>query len=129
MTRVMVVADHGSPMASLTHTLDGIRDVEIVRHASVRGPLGPMVAKLAPDLVIVDDVHWPALILDRVAELRHHAPDTAVVVLTPHPDAPWLADALRAGAAVAATNLDGTTLSRFLHEVMDDARGPMPLVA
>jgi DNA-binding NarL/FixJ family response regulator len=121
MTRVMVVADCGTPMASLTTALARIDHLDIVRHASARGPLGPMVRKLEPDLVFIDEVHWPALILTRVAELREHAPRAAIVVLTSHPDAPWLADALRAGAtAVATTELDHPTLARLVGEVLTE---------
>jgi DNA-binding NarL/FixJ family response regulator len=131
MTRVMVVADCGTPMATLTTALARIRHVDIVRHASARGPLGPMVRKLEPDLVFIDEVHWPALILHRVAELREHAPGAAIVVLTSHPDAPWLADALRAGAtAVASTKLDQPTLARLVGEVLSEpSRSPTPVAA
>jgi DNA-binding NarL/FixJ family response regulator len=119
MTRVMVVADCGTPMASLTTALARMAHVDIVRHASARGPLGPMVRKLEPDLVFIDEVQWPALILTRIAELREHAPEAAIVVLTSHPEAPWLGDALRAGAAaVAPTELDQPTLTRLLDEVL-----------
>jgi DNA-binding NarL/FixJ family response regulator len=119
MTRVMVVADCGTPMATLTNALAGMGHVDIVRHASARGPLGPMVRKLQPDLVFIDEVHWPALILNRVAELREHAPEAAIIVLTSQPDAPWLADVLRAGAAaVATTELDDVTLARLVGEVL-----------
>ena len=46
----MVVADHGPPMATLTERAGRHRrDVEIVRQAGVRGPLGRWWAKLAPD--------------------------------------------------------------------------------
>ena len=69
MTRVMVVADCGTPMATLTTALVRLEHVDIVRHASARGPLGPMVRRLEPDLVFIDEVHWPGLILNRVAEL------------------------------------------------------------
>jgi DNA-binding NarL/FixJ family response regulator len=131
MTSVIVVADCGSPMASLTTALAEIDHLEIVRHASARGPLGPLVRKLQPDLVFIDEVHWPALILTRVAELREHAPDAAIVVLTSHPESPWLGEVLWAGAAaVASTNLDRPMLQRLVTEVLaEPARTAAPLVA
>lgn len=130
MIRTIVVADCGTAMCALTAALAGIETIEIVRHASGRAAVGPLARRLDADLVFVDELHWPPLVLARVAEIAKDAPDTAVVVLTSTPDAGWLADALRHGAAaVAPSSLDPATLARLVDEVFARPSTPIPLAA
>ena len=130
MIRAIVVADCGSAMASLITALAEIDTVEIVRHATGRADVGPLARRLGADLVFVDELHWPPLVLSRVAEIAKNAPDAGVIVLTSTPDAGWLADALRHGAAaVAASNLDPATLARLVREVLASPTTPVSLAA
>ena len=130
MIRAIVVADCGSAMASLTTALAEIDTVEIVRHATGRADVGPLARRLGADLVFVDELHWPPLVLSRVAEIAKNAPDAGVIVLTSTPDAGWLADALRHGAAaVAPSNLDPATLARLVREVLASPTTPSSLAA
>ncbi|MDX6560631.1 MAG: hypothetical protein QOD65_445, partial [Gaiellales bacterium] len=79
----------------------------------------------APDVVIIDEIHRPRLVLSHVEALTAQAPQVGIVVLTTRPDAGWLADALRAGAAaVAPAGLGPAMLERVLGEVV---AGPSPL--
>jgi DNA-binding NarL/FixJ family response regulator len=119
MTRVMIVADNGPAMAALTRALRRMPDLEIVRYASGRNTIGPLVRASAPELVLIDEMHWRADALARLAEARRDAPGTAVVVLAAEPDEGWLADALRAGAAaVLPASVDPATLELVLREVL-----------
>ncbi|MDX6560906.1 MAG: hypothetical protein QOD65_720, partial [Gaiellales bacterium] len=87
MIRLILVADSGGPMAALTESLAAIASVEIVRHASSRAQLGPIVRRLAPDVVIIDEIHRPRLVLSHVEALTAQAPQVGIVVLTTRPDA------------------------------------------
>jgi DNA-binding NarL/FixJ family response regulator len=119
MTRAMVVADSGPAMAALTQSLRRMPDLEIVRYASGRNSIGPLVRASAPDLVLIDEMHWLQDALARLAEAREAAPGAAVVVLAAEQDAAWLADALRAGAAaVLPGGVDAATLELVLREVL-----------
>lgn len=119
MTRALIVADSGPAMAALTQALRRMPDLEIVRYASGRNTIGPIARASHLDLVLIDEMHWPDDALARVAEARRDAPDAAVVVLAAEPDAGWLADALRAGAAaVLPASIDPATLELVLREVL-----------
>jgi DNA-binding NarL/FixJ family response regulator len=119
MTRAIVVADSGPAMAALTQALRRMPDVEIVRYASGRNSIGPLVRGSLPDLVLIDEMRWRADALARLAEARAAAPAAAVVVLAAEQDAVWLADALRAGAAaVLPGGVDAATLELVLREVL-----------
>ena len=124
MTRVVVVADSGPVLASLTAAVGTVPGAYIVRHGSSAGPLDRLLAPLAPDLVVIGDLLVPAHALARLAEVRSALRrDAKVVVLSSTPEASWLADALRAHAsAVLPGNLEPHTLGVVLREVL--AAGP-----
>jgi DNA-binding NarL/FixJ family response regulator len=119
MTRVVVVADSGPVLASLTAAVGTVPGAYIIRHGSSAGPLEQLVAPLAPDLVVIGDLLYPELALARLAEVRRAAPAAHVVVCSSEPEAGWLADALRAEAsAVLPGNLEPATLGVVLREVL-----------
>ena len=125
MTRVVVVADSGPVLASLTAAVGTVPGAYIVRHGSSAGRLDRLVGGLSPDLVVIGDLLAPQDALARLAEVRRAAPDAQVVVLSSSPEAGWLADALRAKAsAVLPGQMDPETIGLVLREVLaerDDA--------
>jgi len=119
LTRVVVVADSGPVLASLTAAVGTVPGAYIIRHGSSAGPLDRLVAPLAPDLVVIGDLLVPEDALARLAEVRRAAPAARVVVLSSSPEAGWLADALRAhAAAVLPGSLEPATLGVVLREVL-----------
>lgn len=117
--RAIVIADSGSVFAHLTSALAGIERVEIVRHASGRTQVEALVHPFAPDLVLIDEMHWPPRALARVAEVRRAAPAAAIIVMTEQLEGAWLADALRMGAAaVMPAGADAPMFRRILAEVL-----------
>jgi DNA-binding NarL/FixJ family response regulator len=119
MIRVIVVADSGAVLASLTTAVGTLPGAYIVRHGNSTAPLEELVAPLAPDLVVIGDLNFPEHALARLAEVRRAAPAAQVVVCSSEPEAGWLADALRAEAsAVLPGNLEPVTLGVVLGEVL-----------
>ena len=74
MTRVVIVADSGAALASLTAAVATVPGAYIARYASSTCPLGRIVAPLAPDLVVIGDLLAPDHAL---AEHRRRAPRRA----------------------------------------------------
>jgi DNA-binding NarL/FixJ family response regulator len=119
MTRALIVADSGPAMAELTQALRRMPEVEIVRYASGRSSITRIARASAPNLVLIDEMHWRDDALARIAEVRREAPGAAIVVLAAGPDTGWLADALRAGAAAVLPGaVDAATLELVLREVL-----------
>jgi DNA-binding NarL/FixJ family response regulator len=117
--RAVVIADSGPVLASVTRALVELGGVDIVRHASGRNRVGALVRGFAPDLVLIDEMHWPPLALARVREVRAAAPAASVVVLAEQLEGRWLADALRLGAAaVMPASADPDTFRQVLSEVL-----------
>jgi DNA-binding NarL/FixJ family response regulator len=118
MTSVMVVADSGEVMASLTGSLAEIAGVQIVRHANGRSPLGPLASSHDPEVAVIGSMSRPAAALRCVRELRAAAPATQIVVLSSDAHVGWLGKALQAGAAaVVPGHVDAATLGLVLRDV------------
>lgn len=97
--RALVIADDGSTLASITHALTRIEEIEIARHASGRAQVEEIARALLPDVVLIHEMCWPGLALARLAEVRRGAPGATAIVVSAHLDADWLNDALKGGAA------------------------------
>ena len=130
MTSVMVVADSGEVMASLTSSLAEIAGVQIVRHANGRTPLGPLALAHDPAVVVIGSMTRPADALRCLRELRAAAPTTQIVVLSSDAHAGWLGEALQGGAAaVVPGDVDPATLGLVLRDVSAVERPATALAA
>lgn len=118
MIEVLVVADSGSVMSSITATLRELDDVDIVAYASGTVNIDRIVRANRPDVVLIDEMRWPRLALARIAEARAAAPEAAIVALAP-PDADWAITALSVGVAtIVPRDLESATFGLVLREVV-----------
>jgi DNA-binding NarL/FixJ family response regulator len=118
MIGVAIIADNGAAMRRLSEILSELPDVHIVRHCSGGAPVAATVAATAPDVVLLDELRWPGMTVQRIAEIRAMS-DAPVIVCAARLDAGWLADALRAGAsALVPRAADATTLRTVIGEVV-----------
>jgi DNA-binding NarL/FixJ family response regulator len=116
---VALIADSGPALEAMTRSLASVPGVDIVRHCHGHARIGAGLKRCAPDLVLLDEMHWPRLALQRLEELRVVLPDARVVVRASRPEAGWLADALHAGAsAVVPATAGPETLGLVLREVV-----------
>jgi DNA-binding NarL/FixJ family response regulator len=123
MIAVALIADSGPALEAMTSSLSALPGVNIVRHCHGHARIGASLTRCEPDLVLLDEMHWPRLALQRLDEIRALLPQTRVVVRASRPDAGWLADALRAGAsAVVPATAGAEMLGVVLKEVVS-ARG------
>ena len=121
MISVALIADSGPALEAMTSSLASVPGVNIVRHCHGHARVGAGLQRCAPDLVLLDEMHWPRLALQRLDEIHELLPQARVVVRAARPDAGWLADALRAGAsAVVPATAGPGTLRLVLQEVIAD---------
>jgi hypothetical protein len=107
---VALIADSGPALEAMTRSLTALPGVDIVRHCHGHTPLGAGLKRCAPDLVLLDEMHWPRLALQRLDEIHGVLPQArAVVRATAGPE----------------------TLGLVLQEVLSDRREsqPSPLAA
>jgi len=124
---IALVADSGAAMEEMTRSVSTLSRVNIVRHCHGRAPIGRALARFAPDLVLVDEMHWPRLAMQRIEEIRETLPQARIVVRAERPDAGWLADALRAGAsAVVPATAGADMLGLVLAEVVSEHHLDVP---
>ena len=121
MITVALISDSGSAMEAMTRSVSTLTNVTIVRHCHGHATVAHALTRLAPDLVLVDEMGWPRLALQRIIEIRATLPEARVVVRAAQPDAGWLADTLRAGAsAVVPATAGAETLGLVLSEVVGE---------
>lgn len=124
-TRVLVVDDHRTFAELLSRALDAERDMECVGHAQNSAEALAAVARLKPDVVLMD-VHLPDQDgISTSAQLVRDHPDLKILILTAHAS---LADVERAAAAGAAGFLakDGS-LTEVLNGLRTARRGSLIL--
>ncbi|HVS29464.1 MAG TPA: response regulator transcription factor [Solirubrobacteraceae bacterium] len=97
--RVLIADDHGIVRGGLRLLLERQPDIEVVAEAcdgveAVRGVLAER-----PDLCVLD-VAMPRMTgLQATRQIKAHAPDTQVLILSMHDDQRYVFEALRAGAS------------------------------
>lgn len=97
-TKLLIADDHPLILEGIRRALEGVSDVEIVGETTKGSQVLPLIARLRPDLVLLD-VRMPEM--DGLACLdliRKRHPDVRVVVLSASADRHQIEAALRRGA-------------------------------
>ena len=97
--RVLIADDHGIVRSGLRRLLESQQDVEVIAEAADGAEARDMAIRERPDLAILD-VKMPKLTgLQATREIREHAPDVSVLILSMYDDERYLFEALKAGAS------------------------------
>ncbi|MDQ3675450.1 MAG: response regulator transcription factor [Actinomycetota bacterium] len=99
MIRVLIADDHGIVRGGLRLLLDRQPDMQVVAQASDGIEAVELALRERPDLCVLD-VAMPRMTgLEATHEIRAHAPQISVLLLSMHDDERYLFEALQAGAA------------------------------
>jgi hypothetical protein len=118
MTRAIAIADSGPAMAHVTAALGALDWLDLVRFASGRAPVGELIGRFAPELVLVEEMETPGLTAARVEETLRAAPAATVVVLGSAAGADWR---LAGAVATIPAGTDLPTLGRLLRQALAGA--------
>ncbi|HEY1540394.1 MAG TPA: response regulator transcription factor [Solirubrobacteraceae bacterium] len=114
MIRLLIADDHGIVRGGVRLMLERQADMQVVAEASDGAEAVELALRERPDICVLD-VQMPRLTgLQATVEIRAHAPDIAVLILSMHDDERYLYEALQAGAA-------GYVLKREADTVLVDA--------
>jgi DNA-binding NarL/FixJ family response regulator len=98
-TRILIADDHGIVRSGLRLLLERQADMEVVAEAGDGAEAVELALRERPDLCILD-VGMPVLTgLQATREIKAHAPDVTVLMLSMHSDERYLFEALKAGAS------------------------------
>jgi DNA-binding NarL/FixJ family response regulator len=112
--RILIADDHGIVRGGLKLLLDRQPDMEVVEEASDGAEAVALALRARPDICVLD-VSMPKMTgLQATVEIRSHAPEISVLMLSMHDDERYLYEALQAGAA-------GYVLKREADTVLVDA--------
>jgi len=99
LPRVVIADDHGIVRSGVRMLLERQPDIEVVGEASDGAEARDLAIRERPDLAILD-VKMPKLTgLQATREIREHAPEVAVLILSMYDDERYLFEALKAGAS------------------------------
>jgi DNA-binding NarL/FixJ family response regulator len=116
--RVLLIADSAITVEAIRCALRHVPELRPAGYANGRTAVGAVVAPLAPDLVLVDEMATPERAIARISETRMAAPAAKVILLTSTPLAGWIVRAARAGAsAVISKAVQPVTLGVLVREV------------
>ena len=97
--RVVLADDHAIVREGVRLCLQGMGDIDVVGEAEDGNEAVRLVARLAPDVAVLD-VSMPRLNgIEALRQIRRDHPATATVILSMHDNEAYVAQALRAGAA------------------------------
>ena len=120
MKSLVVVADDPLTIRSNRFALRHAAGFRVVATIDGRGSARDEVARLLPDVILVNDMCQRTNVLARIREAGEAAPGAKVVLLSGRMDGPWFDDAFAAGAdAVIARTLPPPALGLLLQQVAD----------
>src|SRR5512133_305236 len=97
--RVLLADDHVMLRQGTAELLHREPDIEIVGEAADGKEAVEVVARLSPDIVVMD-LRMPVLSgIEATRQIRSQSPDTQVLVLTAHDDDQYIFSLLQAGAS------------------------------
>jgi DNA-binding NarL/FixJ family response regulator len=97
--RVLIADDHGIVRSGLRMLLEAQPDVEVIAEAADGAEARDAAIRERPDIAILD-VKMPKLTgLQATREIKEHAPEVAVLILSMYDDERYLFEALKAGAS------------------------------
>jgi DNA-binding NarL/FixJ family response regulator len=112
--KILIADDHGIVRGGLKLLLDRQPDMQVVEEASDGAEAVALALRARPDVCVLD-VSMPKMTgLQAAVEIRSHAPEITVLMLSMHDDERYLYEALQAGAA-------GYVLKREADTVLVDA--------
>jgi DNA-binding NarL/FixJ family response regulator len=97
--RLLIADDHGIVRGGVRLMLERQPDMEVVAEAADGVEAVEMALRERPDICLLD-VQMPRMTgLQATVEIRAHAPEISVLILSMHDDERYLYEALQAGAA------------------------------
>ncbi len=95
--RIFIVDDHPMMRDGLRALISGESDLEVCGEAEDALPALEQIAKLKPDLAIVDITLRSTSGLELIKDLKNHAPDVPALVISMHDESLYAERVLRAG--------------------------------
>jgi DNA-binding NarL/FixJ family response regulator len=118
MKRLLIIADHSLVIHGIRLALRQTAGFQVAGFVDGRVPVTGTLQRIAPDVVLMDDMQEPEHALARLREVAAVNPDAKSVLLTTRMDDEWLSDAFEAGAsAVISKSVHPVALGTLLREI------------
>jgi DNA-binding NarL/FixJ family response regulator len=118
MTVVAIIAEARQAGEQVRRSLQARGTWRIEPSLDGRRPCWADIARIAPDLIVIDDLRAPRMLQYRIREARSAAPTAKIIVLAVGLDAFRMAELVAAGAdAAIARQLEADTLAALVRAI------------
>lgn len=118
MKRLMIVTDNSFAAQSIRLALRQTTGFQVVGFLDGTAPIGPRVAEVRPDIVVMDEMQEAADSVARLAELSEAVPDAKLIFLAMRMDEALIAQVFAVGAeAVISKAVHPVSLATLLREI------------
>ena len=116
--RLVVVVDRSMVLEAIGRALRHGEGFQLVGLLDGRTPTASVLAKLRPDVIVIDEMQRPEIALARLREAAEHAPKAKRLLLTARMDERWLGHVLDAGAdGVLSKAVPPESMGTLLYEM------------
>jgi DNA-binding NarL/FixJ family response regulator len=116
--RLMIVTDNSFAAQSIRLALRQTTGFQVVGFLDGTAPIGPRVAEVRPDIVVMDEMQEAADSVARLAELSEAVPDAKLIFLAMRMDDALIAQVFAVGAeAVISKAVHPVSLATLLREI------------
>ena len=117
MKRLLIVADHSVVIHSIRLALRQTAGFQVTGFVDGRGPIADALARVTPDVVLMDEMQVPEHALARLREVAAIQPSAQTGLRSARMDDEWVAEAFEAGAhAVISKTVHPVALGTLLRE-------------
>jgi DNA-binding NarL/FixJ family response regulator len=119
MKRLLLMADHPLIVQAIRVALRQTAGFHVIGYVDGRRSAHSVLARLRPDVVVVDDMQSPDDALARLRETAERVPTADCLLLTARMDDEWIEAAFVAGAeAVVSKTVHPVALGTLLREIL-----------
>jgi DNA-binding NarL/FixJ family response regulator len=117
MKRLLIIADHSFVVDAIRLALRHTAGFQVAGFVDGRVSAQATLAEVQPDVVLVDDMQGSPLVLERLKEIREHAPRAQALLLALDMREDFLAEAFESGAtAVISKTVHPVALGTLVRE-------------
>ncbi len=121
MTRTVLIGDGGPQTECATQALADTPEIAVIARLGVGRPFAARLARLAPDLTVIQEPATTPLPTAVIREARAAVPAGVLIVRAADATPTWVTDAINGGAtAVLPSTVDAASLGRVVLHIVTE---------
>jgi DNA-binding NarL/FixJ family response regulator len=120
MRSLVIVADQPLVVEAVRLAMRQTTGLQIIGHVRGTQPVAGAIARVSPDIVLIDDMDDRELAVERIAEVARAVPRAHILLLTMGMKEDWLEQAIAAGAqGILCKGLHPLSFATLVREIVN----------